>query len=200
VFADDGAVLHQVEPAQAVEASQRFSRTLGARYLGQIEWDQWTVPGSLNPFRPLHHIALADAAGTEMYVSDRTGQIVRDTTRRERSWNWCGAVLHWLYFTELRKHPALWRLVVLWIAGIGMVSACTGLVVGLVRWRPQTHYRDGRTSPYHGMLRWHHVLGLAAAVPLCAWMLSGWLSLEPGQWVSERAVDRRMSERYMGLE
>jgi hypothetical protein len=200
VFADDGSVLQHVTPALAVAAAQQFGRATRARYLGQIDYDQWTVPNGLDPYRPLHHIALADAAGTELYLSDRTGEIVRDTTRRERVWNWCGAVLHWLYFTELRHARAFWRQLVLWIAGVGIISACTGVVVGLARWRPRAHYRSGRMSPYHGMLHWHHVLGLIAALPLCTWIFSGWMSLEPGQWVSDRAIDRVMAARYMALD
>ena len=171
-----------------------------ARYLGKIERDQWTVPNGLNAYRPLHHIALGDTPGTEVYVSDRTGEIVRDTTRHERFWNWCGAVLHWVYFTELRKDRELWRQLVLWIAGMGMVVVFTGIVVGLVRWRPRRRYRSGKTSPYHGMMRWHHVLGLVAAVPLWTWIMSGWLSMEPGQWFSERRLERVMYERYAGID
>ena len=146
VFADDGSVLHGVEPASAIAAAQHFAGVPRVRYLGLIERDQWTVPNGLNPYRPLHHLALEDEAGTELYVSDRTGQIIRDTTQTERAWNWCGAVLHWLYFTELRKYPELWRQVVLWISGIGIVSVVSGIIVGLVRWRPRKRYRHGRTS------------------------------------------------------
>lgn len=200
VFADDGSVLQGVEPAQAIAAAQQFSSIPYIRYRGLIERDQWTVPNGLNPYRPLHHLALEDKAGTELYVSDRTGEIIRDTTRTERFWNWCGAVVHWLYFTELRKNPELWRQVVLWVAGIGIVSVLTGIVVGIVRWRPRKRYRHGRMSPYHGMMHWHHVLGLAAAVPLLTWIVSGWLSLNPGHWVSERSPDRVAHERYTGLD
>jgi hypothetical protein len=158
------------------------------------------VPNSLNPYRPLHHLALDDTLGTELYVSDRTGQIIRDTTRAERFWNWCGAVLHWLYFTELRQYPLFWRQVVLWISGVCIVSAVTGIIVGIVRWRPRKRYRHGGTSPYHGMMRWHHVLGLAAAVPLLTWISSGWLSLDPGRLISDQALDRISQERYAGLD
>jgi hypothetical protein len=200
VFADDGSILHGVEPAGAVAAVQQFSAIPRVHYLGLIERDQWTVPNGLNPYRPLHHLALEDAAGTEVYLSDRTGEIVRDTTRSERFWNWCGAVLHWLYFTELRKHPELWRQVVLWVSGVGIVSVLSGIVVGIVRWRPWTRYHHGRTSPYQGMMRWHHVLGLAAALPLLTWIVSGWLSVNPWRWFSDRALDRASYERYAGLE
>src|SRR5207249_868329 len=126
--------------------------------------------------------------------------IVRDTTRHERVWNWGGAVLHWLYFTALRHERAVWRQLVLWIASVCMVSSFTGGVVGLVRWRPRARCRSGRMSPYHGMIHWHHVLGIVAAVPLCTWIVSGWMSLEPGQWVSDRVIDRTMSERYTALD
>jgi hypothetical protein len=152
VFADDGSVLDRVEPARAIAASQQFSGIPRVRYLGLIERDQWTVPNGLNPYRPLHYLRLEDAAGTEVYLSDRTGEIIRDTTRTERFWNWCGAVLHWLYFTELRKHPELWRQVVLWISGVCIVSVMTGFVVGIIRWRPRKRYCNGTTSPYAGMM------------------------------------------------
>jgi hypothetical protein len=115
-------------------------------------------------------------------------------------WNWCGAVLYWVYFTELRQAPAVWRQVVLWLAGLGIVTELTGSVVGLVRWRPRGRARPGRRTPYQGLLRWHHLLGLAAAGPVCTWVISGWLSLEPGRWVAERDVDRVTYERYAALE
>lgn len=200
VFADDGSVLDRVEPAHAIAAAQHFSGVPRVRYLGLIERDQWTVPNSLNPYRPLHHLGIEDAAGIEVYLSDRTGEVIRDTTRRERVWNWCGSVLHWLYFTELRKHPELWRQVVLWVSGVCIVSAVTGIIVGILRWRPRKRYRNGTTSPYAGMMRWHHVLGLAAAVPLLTWIVSGWLSVNPGRWVSDHTLDRVSQERYAGLD
>jgi hypothetical protein len=200
VFADDGSILDRVEPVQAIAAARQFSGVPRVRYLGLIERDQWTVPNVLNPYRPLHHLGLEVAAGTEVYLSDRTGEVIRDTTRTERFWNWCGAVLHWLHFTDLRKHPELWRQVVLWVSGVCIVSAVTGIIVGILRWRPRKRYRNGRTSPYHGVLRWHHVLGLAAAVPLLTWIVSGWLSVNPGRLISDRGLDRASRERYAGLD
>ena len=111
------------------------------------------------------------------------------------------SVVHWLYFTELRQHPEVWRQVVLWVSGVCIVSAVTGIVVGILRWRPRTRYRNGTTSPYAGMMRWHHVLGLAAAVPLLTltWIVSGWLSLNPGRLIADRGFDRVSRERYGGL-
>lgn len=50
----------------------------------------------LNAWRPLHRIAIDDGRGTELYVSAKTGEIMRDTHRAERFWNWLGSVPHWL--------------------------------------------------------------------------------------------------------
>ena len=50
------------------------------------------------------------------------------------------------------------------------------------------------------MMRWHHVLGLAAAVPLLTWIVSGWLSVNPGRYLSDRGLDRVSRERYAGLD
>ena len=112
----------------------------------------------------------------------------------------CGSVVHWLYFTELRQHPEVWRQVVLWVSGVCIVSAVTGIVVGILQWRPGKRYRNGTTSPYAGVMRWHHVLGLAAAVPLLTWIVSGWLSVNPGRYVLDRGLDRASLERYAGLD
>ncbi|MGO4611708.1 PepSY domain-containing protein, partial [Variovorax sp. 2RAF20] len=78
--------------------AQRFAGK-PARWLETAERDQWTVPNGLNAWRPLHRIAIDDDAGTELYVSAKTGEVMRDTHRAERLWNWLGSVPHWLYFT-----------------------------------------------------------------------------------------------------
>ena len=47
--------------------------------------------------------AANDAADSVIYVSPRSGEVLVDTTRFERGWNWIGTVLHWIYFTPLRS-------------------------------------------------------------------------------------------------
>lgn len=103
VSARDGHVLGPIDAAQAEAIARDFSAQPGARWAETLERDQWTVPQGLNPLRPLHRIETGDAAGTELYVSSRTGEVVRDTTRTERFWNWLGAVPHWIYFTPLHS-------------------------------------------------------------------------------------------------
>ena len=66
--------------------------------------DQWTLQSLIRNQMPMHRIALGDDAGTEYYVSEKTGEPVIRTTASGRFWGYLSAVLHWLYFTPLRRH------------------------------------------------------------------------------------------------
>lgn len=138
------------------------------------EYDQWTVPNGLDPHRPLHRIALNDNAGTELYVSSLTGEVVRDTTRSERIANYAGSVLHWIYPTALRKHWAAWDITVWWLSLLGVLGALAGTLLGVLRLK-------NSASPYGGWMYWHHVLGLACATFVLTWIFSGWLSMDHGR-------------------
>ena len=62
-----------------------------------------------------------DPAGTVVYVSDNSGQIVLDTHRNERFWNWLGSTIHWIYPVQLRKNAPLWNKVIIYVSLIGIV-------------------------------------------------------------------------------
>ena len=144
-------------------------------------YDQWTVPNGLDPHRPLYRIALHDGQGTELYVSSTTGEVVRDTTRAARWWNYAGSVPHWIYPTALRSHWAAWDRTVWWLSLIAAVAAMTGTVLGIVRLR---FTRRRLASPYRGWHAWHHWLGLASSIFVLTWIVSGWLSMDHGRLFS----------------
>src|SRR5262245_51116875 len=84
LYADDGSRFVGHDPATALVAAQHsgfvthgelvtFDRT--------VDVDQWTVSAVLDEHRPLHRLVVGDEDGTVVYVSDTTGQIVRDTHR-----------------------------------------------------------------------------------------------------------------------
>lgn len=177
VWADSGAPL-QVD--QAIVGSSARSAAPGARSLAidTIDIDQWTF-GAVRVHRPLYRVAVDDAAGSVLYVSGRTGELVRDTTRNERAWNWVGAVTHWLYVTPLRKHNEAWSQVVMWTSGVATALAITGMVISIQRLRIRRRYAGGRMSPYTGWKAWHHWLGLGVGVLVITWLFSGWLSMGP---------------------
>ena len=89
-------------------------------------YDQWTVPNGFDRHRPLYRIALNDDAGREFYVSSVTGEVVLDTTRRERAWNYVGSVTHWIYPTMLRKNHGAWDATVWWLSLVALIAAISG--------------------------------------------------------------------------
>ncbi|MDR7334961.1 PepSY domain-containing protein [Roseateles asaccharophilus] len=194
----DGQPLRAFGAEQALWIARSFTGQSGGHVAETLQRDQWTVPQGLDLLRPLHRVEMGDAAGTELYVSSVSGEVVRDTTRHERVWNWLGAVPHWIYFTPLRADAPLWRDVVIWVSGICIVSAVTGLVIGVMRLRLRERYRNGRRTPYSGWMRWHHVAGLVGGVFVLTWVVSGWLSMDPNRWFQRAAPDSAGLARWHG--
>jgi PepSY-associated TM region len=141
------------------------------------DYDQWTVPNRYDVHRPLYRIALNDPAGTELYVSSTTGEVVLDTTRYERVWNYVGSVAHWIYPTVLRSNWAAWDKVVWTLSLVALVAAISGVVLGFIRIRVSP---AGIRSPYRGWHAWHYILGLITATFVVTWIFSGWLSMDHG--------------------
>ncbi|MET3475452.1 PepSY domain-containing protein [Variovorax atrisoli] len=198
VSARDGRVPGPVDAAQAEAVARDFSGHASARWAETLERDQWTVPQGLNPLRPLHRIEVGDAVGTELYVSQVNGEVVRDTTRSERFWNWLGSVPHWIYFTPLRADPPLWHEVVVWLSAACIVSAVTGIVIGILRVRLRRRFRNGAVTPYSGWMAWHHIAGLVGGFFVLTWIVSGWLSMNPNGWFQRGTGDAAAMASYTG--
>jgi hypothetical protein len=166
-------------------ARQRDLKAADSANIALIDHDQWTVAGKYHPYRPLYRLALDDDAGTDIYISSKTGEVVLDTTRWERGWNVVGSVAHWIYPTQLRNKPELWSAVVWWLSLVALVGVLAGATLGLVRVRI-----DGkrRMSPYRGMHWWHHVIGLFALIFVTTWIFSGWLSMDGGLLFSRARI------------
>ncbi|QEE39545.1 MULTISPECIES: PepSY domain-containing protein [unclassified Methylobacterium] len=163
-----------------------------------VERDQWTVTARYDPLRPFHKVVFDDPEGTELYVSAVTGEIALDTTRFERAWNWLGSVPHWIYLTPLRARAELWRTVLLWLSGFAALGAVSGLVVGIWRLRLRRRYAHGAVTPYRGLARWHHLFGLAGGLGLGAFILSGWISMNPNSWFASSAPPTALRSAYAG--
>jgi len=186
LYADTGEWLREPTAGEAENAARVFYRAqqedggaIEAAYRGTLEMDQWTVSSALNSHRPLHKVALRDEAATWLYVSSSTAQVVRDVTRNERVWNWLGANLHWIYPVQLRKHDSVWRDLLIAISLVGLASVLSGLIIGLLRLRIRRRHRRRRASPYRGVMKLHHIAGLACVVFLATFMFSGFMSMTP---------------------
>jgi hypothetical protein len=187
VFADNGEVLSRVGVRNARAIAGTFMRLpeSSVRHVATLtKPDQWTLTVRQGP---THKFVVDDEAGTELYVSERTGEVSVLTTRRTRLLAWVGAIPHWLYFAPLRLNAPLWRQVVLWTSGIGVALAILGITLGIVQLRVTRPFRLSRLGsylPYSGWMRWHYVTGLVFGIFTLTFVFSGWLSMEPWGWAT----------------
>jgi hypothetical protein len=166
----------------ALDIAQAHARQRGidasrAVLASVADYDQWSVPNGFDKHRPLYRVTLNDSAGTELYVSSTTGEVVLNTTRDERVWNYAGSVVHWIYPTILRSNWAAWDRTVWTLSLIALIAAVTGIAMGMVRLQVSRH---GLGSPFRGWHAWHHILGLFTATFVLSWIFSGWLSMDHG--------------------
>ena len=198
VAADTGRVLPLFSATAARTVAERFSRESTLGISGPVEYDQWIVHQRFDPFRPFYRIRLSDAAATDLYVSARTGEVLQRTRFAERTWNWTGAVIHWIYFTPLRRSYSAWNYVVWWISLAALASSAVGTWLGVLRMASNRAAGRKGLSPFRGWMRWHHIMGLAASAIVVTWMLSGWLSMDHGRLFSRGEATAQQIEHLSG--
>jgi hypothetical protein len=179
IHALSGDLVAASDATQVRATASQFARGAPVTEVIQVEEDAWTHSRALDPFRPLWRASVQDPNLAYVYVSGRTGEVVRDVTTTERNWNWVGAWLHWLYPLRGGWLDRWWTEIVVYLSLVATVLAITGLVVGILRWRLQP-YRSGSRSPYRTrMMRWHHWGGLIFGVLAVTWIASGLFSMNP---------------------
>jgi hypothetical protein len=165
-----------------------------ASYAGAIDEDAFSHTRNLDGHRPLHRVQLADPEQTLLYISGRTGEVVRDASLHERVWNYAGAWIHWLYPLRGGSLDRYWANTVNWLAIAGCVMVLAGATAGLLRWRFRHPYRSGTRTPYPGaVMRWHHIGGLLFAVIAGTWIFSGLMSMNPWRIFDTGAAPLRMA-------
>ncbi|MEO6017994.1 MAG: PepSY domain-containing protein, partial [Polaromonas sp.] len=194
VDARSGAQLPALSRAQTGALAEAFS---GQKVLqaGQVEADQWSTAQSLDAHRPLLRMVMDGDDGLELYVSASSGEVLRDTRRTERFWNWLGAIPHWFYFSQLRQWNDARKNLVVWSSSLGVMAAFSGVVLGV--W--QLFLNRSRWIPYRSFWpRWHHIGGLVAGVVTFTWIFSGLLSVNPWHLFSSRAAPASERAQWLG--
>ena len=200
-FADTGDPVPPVDADQALRVARAFvSGVNEVRYDTRLtDADQWSfdVRGRM----PLHRIAVDDPAGTRLYVTENSGEVVLKTTASGRFWGWAGAVVHWLYFAPFRRNAALWSQTIIWLSVTGTVLCLVGMAWGAWRLAPFRGYRlrdRQQFTPYAGWIRWHHYAGLIFGVVTTTWIFSGLLSMDPWNWHPRTSPTREQRARVAG--
>lgn len=199
VAGDTGEVLGQLAPAAARSVAERFGAHPSLRVDGPIHYDQWVVHHRFDPYRPFYRVRLDDERHTDLYVSARTGEVLQRTRADERAWNWCGAVMHWIYFTPLRKNWSTWDQVVWWGSLAAVLTSAIGFWLGVLRFAAYRAAGRPGLSPYRGWMKWHHVIGLFAGIIVLTWIFSGWLSMDHGRLFSRSVPSSEQTARMRGM-
>jgi hypothetical protein len=192
VFADTGERLGALDASMAVAIARTFAPEHASTLRHQarvVEPDQWTL--QIRALLPAHRIALDDPDHTVLYVSEQSAEVVLKTTRAARTWGYLGAVVHWIYFTPIRRHSGLWVELIIWTSIAGCILTVFGIAWGVWRYSPSSRFRLRRRhahSPYAGWMRWHHYAGLIFGTATLTWVFSGLLSMNPWDWVPGTAA------------
>ena len=164
--------------------------------------DQWTLQSVIRNTMPMHRIALGDAAGTEYYVSERTGEPVLRTTASGRFWGYSErraalAVLH----AAAPAQRVLGATSSIWCRSSAPSCARWGSRSGSGAIRCPAGSACGGTpshTPYAGWIKWHHYTGLVFGFFACTWAFSGALSLGPFAFLKTSPPSRAFREAATG--
>lgn len=195
-----GRALAPIDAALAGRIAAAFAGLAVRAVEGPIEQDRWTVHDKYLLHRPLFRVRLADDAGTVLYLSAATGEVLQRTTARQRGWNQVGALLHWLNLGNLRAHFEAWHFTIRSVATLALVLTLSGITIGLLRARQARRLARPRLSPFRGLQRLHHLLGLIAGFVILWWLVSGWLSLDQGTFFSSDQPTPQQRQALRGLD
>jgi hypothetical protein len=204
VSAVDGTPL-SISPKLAEEAVHNWllaeKNVAGIAYLDTVE----SVAGVRNAesLKPFLRFSVLDGDGSILVVSAKSGEIVQAATRAERGLYYVGAWLHLFRPLDLFNAGEFRRTALTYAGAFAFIGALTGVIVGLIKWRPgffgRPTYSQRRTQPYREKwLKYHFWAGLVAGVFAALWAGSGFLSTNPGQIFSPAAATPAQLARYYG--
>jgi len=180
VYADTGELVAPLDRDAALSWLKGYlpeqQRLRYDAYLQQP--DTYTRLPAMQTHFPLHRVALDDGAGTEYYVSERSGEAVMKSDRRTRMLGLFGYITHTFFFF---RQKSWWSALLQWTSWIGLLMCITGAVVGVWRYGLSPRFRHKRVpshSPYTGWMKWHHYAGLICGVFTITWVFSGLVSLD----------------------
>jgi hypothetical protein len=180
VYADTGDAVVPLDRDGALAWLRSYLPEHGTlRYDAYLERpDTYTRLPAMQTHFPLHRVALDDAAGTEYYVSERSGEAVMKSDRRTRMLGLFGYITHTFFFF---RQQSWWSALLQWTSWVGLAMCLTGAVVGVWRYGLSARFRHKGVrshSPYVGWMKWHHYAGLLFGVLTITWVFSGLVSLD----------------------
>lgn len=196
----DGS-LHRTSADEALRIAAAWAPGQTLRYLES--GDKFALVRNQDNLSPFHRIAVDDGAGTELFISARSGEVVHASTRVDRAFYWAGNWLHLFRFLDATGLGEYRRDVLLWSVSIAFAACVTGMIIGWLRWRPgwggRPTYSEGRTQPYRQFwFRWHFWSGLIGGIAALLWAFSGIFNGNPWQAFSAATASKEEVARYYG--
>lgn len=206
ISAVDGRLL-QTSPEAAAKIvrhwvdGERSAQATPVRFMETV--DKPVIVRNQDALRPFHRFAVDDGAGSELYVSARSGDVVHASTRFERGLYWAGNWLHLFRFLDLAGLAEVRTEILMWSAIVAFAACLTGLIVGWLRWRPglfgKPTYAEGRVHPYRAFwFRWHFWTGLIGGSFALAWAFSGFINGNTWKLFTPATPSREELVRYYG--
>jgi hypothetical protein len=191
IYADTGQPVAPLDRADAVDWLRASLSGQQVRYDAYLTRpDTYTRLPALQTHFPVHRIAVDDGAGTEYYVSERSGEAVMKTDRQSRLLGLFGYITHTFFFF---RQQSWWSALLKWVSWIGLAMCLTGAIVGVWRYGLKARYRHKRIpshSPYTGWMKWHHYAGLIFGVFTITWTFSGLVTLDVIPGIRETLYSR----------
>ena len=201
VFADTGELFAGTDSTLAVQLATAFEKhkSKPAKIEVLTEIDQWMAAArSMGYSVPVYRLTMDDPAGTYIYVSTQTGEVVQRVNAKQRFLAWLGPIPHWIYPTILLRNRPLWNDIIIWTSTLGSIMCIAGIVMGFVRYRR----KDPKSlvfSPYKKRwFRWHHYTGFVFGIFVFTWVFSGLLSMTPWDWAPFTKLNPEESEKWTG--
>ncbi|MBD5357621.1 MAG: PepSY domain-containing protein [Bacteroides sp.] len=140
---------------------------------------QWIMYERYEKSLPILRYYFDNDDKSEVFISQKTGEVLQTTTLSQRIWSWVGAIPHKLYIPALRKDVKRWENVLLVGGLFCLVAALSGMYMGIYYLvvNKRKHQKFG--SPFKkNVWRYHHIGGLIFGVFLIAWGISGSLAMQ----------------------
>lgn len=162
------------------------------------EVDQWIPRPKYIQHLPVYKVEFENEQHTWVHISSLTGEPLNITTYSDRFWAWVGAIPHWIYFKDIRIHRGLWRQLICWLSGLGLLMTLSGIITGLVRYKkkPKASFKRFKNKWYN----LHYYFGLGFGLFVCTWTFSGFMSMTPFNWVPSSSLSIEETNVWQGKQ
>lgn len=159
------------------------------------ERQQWILYDRFEKSLPILRYHFDNPDKTEIFISQKNGEVVQASTQSERLWAYSGAIPHKFYISGIRTNTERWKTIMLIGGLICLIAALSGMYIGIYYIFINKKKHHTFASPFKKrMWRYHHIAGLIFGIFLIGWGISGALSTQRiPKWMVDYEGDYTLS-------